>query len=173
MAIDAGTVRRFVRLAGERLRGEWVILGGAVLPLLGAGVRVTVDIDVAGPDGGGNDQTLALLDLAESVGLAPEAVNQAAAHFLRKVRGWRSDLVEVHRGPRATIFRPGATLFVLLKIPRLSDADLEDCRAMLGYAARTGEKVDGARLRRAIRNALRSAIPDGRRQRLTVLLHSL
>lgn len=35
MGMNASLLKRFVELAGERLEGDWVILGGAVVPLLG------------------------------------------------------------------------------------------------------------------------------------------
>jgi len=45
---------------------DWVILGGAVLPLLGADHRRTVDIDVAGPEEATNEDTIALMERARA-----------------------------------------------------------------------------------------------------------
>lgn len=149
-AVDQGVAERFVRLAGERLRGDWVVLGGAVLPLLGIAQRVTLDIDVAPPDDAGQDQMNELLRIALELGLPAEAVNPAGAFFLREFPDWRRDLVVHHRGPGATLLVPNATLFVLSKIGRLSATDLEDCLAMLRAAGERGEDVDRARIRGAI-----------------------
>ena len=128
-AFDRRLLTRFVRLAGDRLTGDWVVMGGIVLPLLGVEHRVTVDIDLAGPADATNAETFALMEIAERLGLAPESINQAGAHFLHRVRGWQDDLVLLHQGRRARLHRPGVTLFVLLKLSRLSESDLADCRA--------------------------------------------
>ena len=41
--LDRQTLCRFLELAGERLEGDWVILGGTVPHLLGVGTRVTME----------------------------------------------------------------------------------------------------------------------------------
>ena len=51
------------------------------------------------------------------------------------------------RGPRATIYRPTATLFLLLKIERLTAIDLDDCASLLAHCTATGEPVDRERVR--------------------------
>ena len=168
-AVDRRTLRRFVALAAERLRGDWVLIGGGVLPLLGVEVRVTVDIDVAGPDDAGMDQTLVLMGIAEELGLPVEAVNQAGAFFLRRIRGWERHLVELHRGRRARILRPDATLFLLLKLDRLTESDLTDCVEMLRLARRGGERVDRRRVRGAIGRGLAGDVSVPRRRRLEAL----
>lgn len=67
--VSAQLMARFVSLAAERLEGAWVIMGGAVLPLVGVEHRVTLDIDVAGPDTADMAQTLALMEIAVEIGL--------------------------------------------------------------------------------------------------------
>jgi len=166
-AIDAALLRRFCELAGERLEGDWVVLGGTVLPLLGVERRITLDIDVAGPEDASNAQVLALMDIALELGLPIEVVNQAGAWFLHRIEGWRRNVVPVHRGPRATVHRPDATLFVLLKIGRLSESDLDDCLAMLERARERAEPVDAPRIAGAIREALGAGeISEPKRARL-------
>jgi hypothetical protein len=66
-------------------------------------------------------------------------VNSAADFFVRKIDGWRDELVPLVRGPRATIYRPSATLFLLLKIERLTAVDLDDCIALLDHCASVAE----------------------------------
>ena len=60
MEVGGPLLRRFLDLAGERLRGNWVVIGGCVLPLRGVEHRTTLDIDIAGPDSAGMKDTLVL-----------------------------------------------------------------------------------------------------------------
>ena len=43
--LDRLTLRKFIGLAADSIVGDWVVIGGTVLPLLGAGNRATLDID--------------------------------------------------------------------------------------------------------------------------------
>ena len=43
--IDVKILKKFLKIAGIELSGEWVLMGGTVLPLLGVDYRTTVDID--------------------------------------------------------------------------------------------------------------------------------
>jgi len=169
-ALNESVLRRFLELAGERLRGAWVVIGGCVLLIRGIEHRVTVDIDISGPDSAGMDQTLALLGIAEDLGLPVEAINQAGALFLRRIPDWDRNLIEVHRGSQAALHVPDATLFLLLKLARLSESDLGDCTALLRLARKHREAFDAERVGRAIRQALQTEIAPGRRQRLDSLL---
>jgi hypothetical protein len=167
--IDRSAAGRFVRLAADRLEGEWVLIGGALLPLLGIPGRTTLDIDIAGPADAGPGASLALMEIAERVGLPVEAVNQAGAFFLRRIDGWQDHLLPVRRGRRASILRPDATLFVLLKLPRLTESDLSDCLAYLGYSCRNAQPPDAPALLAALRKARRQKSDPGRRKRLGLL----
>lgn len=172
--IDRKLLRRFLTLASDRLRGDWVLMGGAVLPLLGIEQRVTFDIDVAGPRDAGADQLLALMEIAERLGLPVEAVNQAGAYFLQRIDGWEERLVPVHEGKLARFFRPDVTLFWLLKIARLTESDLADCLALLVYARGHGEQPDARRLKREIRmQTRRKGTSPPKRERLATLLDAL
>jgi hypothetical protein len=168
--LDAATLRRFVALAGARLSGDWVVIGGCVLPLLGLAHRVTMDIDVAGPDEAGMRQVLILAEIAEELGLPVSSINQAGSHFLRRVPGWAEHLVPIHRGKGATIHVPDATLYLLLKARRLTETDLLDCAKMLEHAAAHPAQLDAARVRDALHEALAQSPPRPRRARLTRLL---
>lgn len=86
------------------------------------------------------------MELAAEAGLPVEAVNSAADFFVRKIADWRTQLVPFVRR-RATIYRPNATLFLLLKLERLSAVDLEDCLGLLAHCRATGELVDAERVR--------------------------
>ncbi len=69
---DAG--RKFLKLAANRLTGDWVILGGNVVPLTGGPFRATLDIDIAGPKEASNCQSMILLDIATEPGLPVEVI---------------------------------------------------------------------------------------------------
>ena len=167
MAMDRNLLDRFLDLAVDRLDGDWVILGGMVLPLVGIQHRVTLDIDVAGPEG--NRQTLELLEIAQSIGLPPEAVNQAAAFFLHRIPGWGQHLVPVRRGLRAVFHRPAATLYVLLKLARLTATDLQDCLRYVQWARDRNEPIQTDVIRQAIEREFRAGPAQGKRERLEIL----
>ena len=44
--INAKTMEKFLDIAIKKLSGEWIVIGGTVLPLVGIDYRVTVDIDI-------------------------------------------------------------------------------------------------------------------------------
>lgn len=144
--INQALLKKFVSLAGDKLTGQWVLLGGTLLPLLGLNQRVTMDIDMAGPMESVQADTIKLMDIAQSLGLPPEAINQAAAYFLFKIEDWHDHIVLLHKGKKATVYRPDATLFVQLKMGRLSEADLADCKVMLSHGIESGEAIDWTRL---------------------------
>jgi hypothetical protein len=129
--IDTALLNRFIRLAGDRLKGRWVLLGGTLLPLVGIDYRVTTDIDIVGLGTLEQGQTLKLMEIAEHLGLPVESINQAAGYFLSKQESFENHLISLHRGKSAEILRPDLFLFLALKIGRLSESDLTDCLALL------------------------------------------
>ncbi|MBN2341743.1 MAG: hypothetical protein JXX29_06500 [Deltaproteobacteria bacterium] len=152
MQITSSILQQFIDKAANTLLGDWVIIGGTVLPLIGVGFRVTLDIDIAGPKQHNASQTLALMEIASELGLPVEAVNQAGAFFLHRIDGWENNLALVKKGERASIFRPNVTLFILLKIGRLSESDFQDCMHFLKVARRLNEAPDIPRLKAAIQS---------------------
>jgi len=171
--INKKILERFIRLAGERLSGDWVVMGGVALLLQGAQTHPTYDIDVAGPADATNEQLLQLMSIAEELGLPAEAINQAAAYFLYRVHDWRQNLIELHRGKNAIIHVPNTTLLLLLKMARLTESDLADCLAALRLATGRGEQVDLKRLRRAIDSELHKKCSTDRTARLRRLREAL
>ena len=116
---------------------------------------------------GGGDR-FALMDFALDLGLPVEAVNSAADFFVHRIAGWKDEVTLLHAGPTAKIYRPNATLMLLLKIGRLSARDLEDCELVLA----SGEAFDRSRVSSAL-----SALPptedadlEARRTRLSALI---
>ena len=134
MPLGRSEIDAFVRAVGERLDGEWLIVGGGAAALWFLPDRVTEDIDLFGL-GATNRERADLLDLAAAESLPLEVVNTTADHFVRRIPDWRQQLEVLHRGARAAIYRPNATLFLLLKIARLSENDLGDCLALIDSGA--------------------------------------
>ncbi|HEY1818035.1 MAG TPA: hypothetical protein VGG74_37085 [Kofleriaceae bacterium] len=138
---DRARIEALVERAGEQLDGDWVLMGAAAAVAWFSPARTTADIDLIGL-AGTQSERLAVMDFALEVGLPVEAVNSAADFFVRRIPDWRDQLVVLHRGSRATIHRPNATLFLLLKVGRLSETDLDDCRQLLA----TSETIDRDRV---------------------------
>lgn len=158
--IDSKLLQKFVQLAGERLKGDWILIGGTVLPALGVNHRVTTDIDLVGLNNPAQDQTLALMSLAEELGLPVESINQAGAFFLKKISGFQDRMILIHRGKTAAIFRPDATLFLLLKIARMSESDLADCLQWIKRMKSEKEKIDVSLIQKAISSSRKNATPE-------------
>lgn len=143
LRFDRSRIQGLLELAGERLTGEWLLIGGAAAAAWFAPVRTTEDIDLIGL-GGSQGERFALMELAAAAEIPIEAVNSAADFYLRRIDGWRDQLVPLHRGPCAVIYRPTATLFILLKLQRLSAVDLEDCLGLVEHCVESGEVIDHA-----------------------------
>jgi len=140
-AINSKISKKFLDLASQELQGDWVIMGGAVMVLLGVSERFTVDIDLAGPETATQADTLKLMTIAEKIGLAPEAINQAGAFFLNRIPHWKENLVTILRNEKFTLSRPNSFLFLQLKMARLSESDLSDCINMLKIEPITAKQV--------------------------------
>lgn len=145
MSFDRVRIDALLELAGQRLDGEWLLVGGCAAAVWFSPGRTTEDVDLVGMQGT-QDERFALMELATELGMPIEAVNSAAGFVVRRVAGWRDRIVVLHRGPRATIYRPDATLFLLLKIGRLSEVDLADCLALIAH----GDEIDRDVVRAAI-----------------------
>jgi hypothetical protein len=148
-AFGRAEIDAFLAAAAAELEGEWLLLGGAAAALWFLDDRVTADIDLIGL-AGTTDDRLRLMDLAAAHGLPIEAVNSAADFFVRRIPGWRDEIEVLRPGPRATIYRPTPTLFLLLKCGRLSEQDLADCQALLAFADTHGLALDRDRVRTAL-----------------------
>jgi hypothetical protein len=167
LQFDKARIEAFLALASEQLDGEWLVIGGAAAAAWFSMARTTEDVDLVGL-AGTQAERLALMNLASSAGLPVEAVNSAADFFVRRIDGWRDQIVPLVRGPRATIYRPTATLFLLLKITRLTAIDLDDCASLLAHCTATGEPVDRERVRSRL-VALPPTSDTGQEQRRALL----
>ena len=147
--LDHDRLDALLTAACERLDGEWLLVGGALVALWLEPGRVTQDIDLIGLRGVAQER-YALVDFAVSQGLPAEAVNSAADYFVQKIDGWRGELELFRSGTRGRIFRPSPTLFLLLKLGRLSPRDLADCEALCARAAIDRLPIDRVRLFQAL-----------------------
>src|ERR1039457_2214833 len=114
--LDSKLMKKFLVKAGDLLKGDWLLVGGTLLPAVGLDVRATVDIDIVSLNANGKkgpieDQTLGLMEIAENLDLGVESINQAAAYFLKKCGYKKEDLISLHKGKKAHIYRPSVQLY--------------------------------------------------------------
>jgi len=146
MDLDRDRIERVVRTVADRLTGDWLLVGGALVAVWLEPERTTEDVDLVSLAGTSGTR-FELLELAEELGLPVEALNSAADFFVQRIPGWRDELEVLHRGRKSVVYRPSPTLFLLLKIRRLSARDLADCMALLDASL----PVDASRVLRAIK----------------------
>jgi hypothetical protein len=170
-AFDRAEVERFLGEALVRLSGDWLLLGGALVALWLEPDRMTEDIDLIGFAGAAQERH-ALMQLTADLGLPIESVNSAADFFVHRIADWREQLAPLRSSERARIFRPNATLFLLLKIGRLTARDLEDCESLLHHVAADGAMLDRGRVLAALDSLVATADLAllSRRTRLRALL---
>ena len=149
--LDKAQLTELLDQPGERLTGEWLLVGGALVSIWVEPRRVTEDIDLVGLTGAPNER-LTLMDAVFSLGLPVEAVNSAADFFVQRIPGWRDEIEVLRRYEHCVIYRPTPTLFVLLKMSRLSEQDLADCTAVVQKAREEQLRFDARRLLDAIRS---------------------
>ncbi len=163
MNLDRDRISAVVDAVVDRLPGDWILIGGGLVALWLEPRRVTEDVDLVAVTGSGSDR-LALLGLARDLGLPIEALNSAADYFVYRIADWRQELERFRSGANGNIFRPSATLFLLLKLSRLSDQDLADCLSLRDRARIDGLPVDGVRITAAF-DALPAPTSDEMRER--------
>jgi hypothetical protein len=103
-----------------------------------------------------NSQSIKLMEIAESLGLPVEAINQAGEYFLSKVDGFQDHLILFAESKKCKIYRPDAYLFLKLKLARSSETDLRDCMAFLRHnqkEARTFKKEISKLLKQFMKSA--------------------
>ena len=163
--LDRARLDGIVDAITERLPGDWLLVGGALVALWLEPRRTTEDVDILGL-GGTVEERMSLMSLAAELGLPVEALNSAADFFVRRIAGWRDELELFRQGARGRVYRPTVTLFVLLKIERLSERDLADCLAALGRARAESLRFDPGRVLAALAALPTAADPDLTRRRI-------
>ncbi|HUF46831.1 MAG TPA: hypothetical protein VMM93_03385 [Vicinamibacterales bacterium] len=171
--LDAKRLDAIVQSVVDRLPGDWLLVGGALVALWLDARRVTEDVDLVGIDGTGADRR-SLLGLAHDLGLPVEALNSAADYFVERIPDWREHIEPFRTGRAGRVFRPSPTLFLVLKARRLSTRDLDDCFGLLHLCSRDRLPVDATRVLSEI--AVLAPTDDeaqrARRQRLIAALGS-
>ena len=166
--INSKLMEKFIAKVLAKLEGEWVILGGTVLILLGIDERVTMDIDMISINNKtSNTQSIKLMEIAESLGLPVEAINQAGEYFLSKVDGYQDHLVLYAESKKCKIYRPDAFLFLKLKLARASETDLSDCMAFLKHNEEEAKALK-KELLKLIKTAIKTAPTDKQRKILEI-----
>jgi hypothetical protein len=168
MNLNSKTLQLFLKNAVRELKGEWVLLGGTLLPALGIDIRSTVDIDLVGLSKKEAAQNLELMRLASAMGLSIESINQAAAFFLKNVDYTARDLKVLKKSKSAVIYRPSFALYLKLKTARLSPTDLLDCEAYFHYCKRA-DKLDIHEIAAILKRTLESEKSDEKKLRLLEL----
>ncbi|OGQ37142.1 MAG: hypothetical protein A3F16_01690 [Deltaproteobacteria bacterium RIFCSPHIGHO2_12_FULL_43_9] len=171
--LDKKTLEKFIKLIGDKLEGNWVIIGGAMLLYLGVSDRVTYDIDIIAPPESDRGQTLKLFEITEKLGLEVGTINQAAAFFLNKIKDWEKSIVLIHGGKNANVYRPNSTLYILTKLSRLSESDYGDCIAMLTYAKKNREPVEKTKIEKIINKEIQGSSLPEKEKRLKNLMDEI
>lgn len=133
-------LEQFVLLASEELRGDWVLCGASVLPLIGVKTRTTWDIDLLGLDNPTQEQNFKLMEIAESLGIPAECINLSGGYYLNKVPNFKKHLVLLQKG-KSTIYRPDFYLFSCLKTQRFTEVDLLDCQDFYDFEKESNPKA--------------------------------
>ncbi|MCC6129764.1 MAG: hypothetical protein IT186_07525 [Acidobacteria bacterium] len=165
---DRDRIASFLRAIADGLDGDWLLIGGALVALWLEPRRTTEDLDLV-PVSGSREQRLALMSFTEELDLPVEAVNTAADFFLNAIDGWKAETELLIAGSRGRILRPTPTLFILLKMRRLSEQDLADCASAIRAARERGLLLDLPRLTRAIVTLPQTADPHLRKRREALL----
>lgn len=156
--ITSSLMNEFIKAAVQKLKGDWVVIGGALLPLLNINHRVTVDIDIVPIEK--TDQQLELMRIAEKIGVPVEAINPAATFYLKEIKGFNKELILFHEGKNARIFRPSLNLYMQLKLKRLTVSDAEDLMHYIKYCKKNGDPLDVLELKRLVVNAKKAHSSD-------------
>lgn len=141
--INSTLMQKFLQAVLKKMKGDWVVVGGTVLPLMGIDHRFTVDIDIVSTNENADMQdSIQLMEVAEALGMPVDAINQAAAYFLRKALNYRQHLILLAESNDCRVFRPDLFLYVQLKIARLSESDLTDIEKYIVVSHDRGEVND-------------------------------
>jgi hypothetical protein len=172
LELDRERIQRIVHEIGEKLEGDWLLVGGALVALWLEPGRTTEDVDLVGIRHDEGDARLALLGLADDLGLPVEALNSAADYFVQRIPNWEEKIELLHGGSMGRIFRPSPTLFLLLKVRRLSEQDLSDCLHLLQEVENEKMPLDTGRVLAAL-DELEDTGDDALRQRRLQLRSAL
>ncbi len=166
-------LKEFISLVSKNLKGEWVLIGGTVLPLLGVHHRITVDIDLIGKNNKERAQQLELMKLAEKLKIPAETINQAGALFLEKIKGFEKKLEILLESKECKIYRPNLSLFLELKLERLSESDKEDCLEMIKWSVKNESGSVHQEAVKFLKNVIKSKKNHTKSDFMQILLEKL
>jgi hypothetical protein len=167
--INSELMEKFVKKSLANLEGEWVIIGGTVLLLLGIDERITMDIDIVPIDlEETNSQNLKLFEIAESLNLPVETINHAGEYFLSKIDDFKDHLVLIGESKRCKIFRPDTFLFLKLKLARMTETDLLDCISFSKFSRKETNPYQ-KETEKLLRDYLKKATPEKKEKLLKII----
>lgn len=167
--INEKLLRDIVDKVSNQLAGDWIIIGGTVLPLVGVDHRVTMDVDMVPFAGNDNESLMGLMTVASELGLPVETINQAGGFFLQKIAGWKEKTILIKKGKKGRVFRPSLELFFELKLSRLSESDLQDCIEYFKWC-RDHKELEKEPLLRVVKNEIKKKPDADKLARLELLL---
>ncbi len=141
--INAKKFEDFLRLAKQKLEGEWIVIGSAVLIAFKSRTRFTEDIDFVNLNF--KNDSMPIWEIAQELGLNIEQINQAGGFFLSKIPNFRQDCIVYLKSKNLTIYLPNAYLYFQLKLARFSDTDTQDCIEYLKLAPNV-DTIDSNRM---------------------------
>jgi hypothetical protein len=173
MIFNSKMLKTLLKKVGDELNGDWVLIGGTVLPALGVDHRATIDVDLIPIHNNDNEALLELMNLADSMNLPIESINSAGAFFLKKQTHFEQNLILLQKGKKGKIFRPDFFLFLKLKIARLSEQDLSDIIELLKFSISKDENISYDTSISFIKKEIAKCEDPKKNQRLLSLLKTL
>ncbi len=131
--IQAENYQKFINLVADEISGDWLVIGGSLLAVLGENQRVTADIDICPIENMTNSSQLELMNLALKCDLSIEAINPAADFFVKQIPNWKNSIILLKKGLKGSIYRPSLELYFKLKLARCTESDIEDCLSFLTW----------------------------------------
>ena len=113
----------------KHLTGEWLLVGGALLNILGISNRETIDIDLVPLGEVTNQDQIRIMEIAEQTGFPPETVNFSAEYYVKKIEYWKDEIILMFENDVLKIYRPTRKLFTALKKQRGTEIDILDIKA--------------------------------------------
>ena len=148
--IQADSYQKFLNSVADEISGDWLVIGGSLLAILGAHQRVTADIDICPIENMNNDLQLELMNLAVKCGLSIEAINPAADFFVKQIPNWKSSIVLLKKGHTGAIYRPSLELYFKLKLARCSESDVADCSSFLEWYKKNSLSFDNLLIKKLV-----------------------
>jgi hypothetical protein len=133
--MEISKIRKILDNLCQKIGGDWLLVGGALVQLEINGQRATEDIDLALISCADKSEAVLQTELfrfsMNDLQVGPETLNLAVTPFLNDLAGWQKECKLLMSGPVGNIYRPTLSLFIALKMKRASTIDLADIRDAL------------------------------------------